>query len=155
MSSHYNQYYDQRNTVPLAIPIEHALVIAFTLVLVVVACFFLDYYTLVGLHEMATFELSQLAGSVGLQGLGKARDWNELEPATAGTASSNDKSKFVRSYKEVHIDGQQSEAYKCAVFVQRELILPFFVETAGPALYPGLLNAAGNLCFLNATLQVR
>lgn len=31
------------------------------------------------IHEMATFKLSQLAETVGLQGLGKATDWSKVE----------------------------------------------------------------------------
>ncbi|ORY55524.1 hypothetical protein BCR35DRAFT_322694 [Leucosporidium creatinivorum] len=114
------------STTPLSPPTTTALIL---LALLALSLHYLGWspfapkQSLAGITEMAAFKLSNLAESVGLQGLGKV-DWAAVE-------------------SEVHKDkGKQAANAPQAQST-----------ASGLELYPGLLNVSGNLCYLNATLQ--
>ncbi|GAA5851001.1 hypothetical protein JCM8547_009152 [Rhodosporidiobolus lusitaniae] len=90
------------------------------------------FESLNALQEMAALGVSSLLGKAGLSKV----DWSEVgggDGAEGLLKLGADKGKMVRRYRDT-----SEGAHKAA---------------GGGRHYPGLLNAAGNLCFLNATLQ--
>ncbi|GAA5928927.1 hypothetical protein JCM10213_004942 [Rhodosporidiobolus nylandii] len=93
--------------------------------------------SLSSLAEMAALGISSLLGKGSLGKVDWAKDadsseWSEGGGGADGFFAAREKGKMVRRYRETK-DGA--------------------ARAAGGQHYPGLLNAAGNLCFLNATLQ--
>lgn len=118
--------------------------------------------SLTGIREMTAFKLSSLAESVGLEGLGKV-DWKAVEQQdvhkdkgkqAAGTTQPNATSSG-ESFSLLSAELRADRRVSLPPPPLRCLALRSLLCIIGLELYPGLLNVSGNLCYLNATLQVR
>ncbi|GAA5984413.1 hypothetical protein JCM11641_000128 [Rhodosporidiobolus odoratus] len=139
-SSHRQDYYSNYQQPPDLQPL-FSLAAAVLLVLIAFAHYLgLNFITspvdsLNALSEMAALSISSLLGNNGLGTVNwaKAGDGAGSGLLDLSATGEGDKGKMVRRYKETR-EGAARAA-------------------RGGQYFPGLLNAAGNLCFLNATLQ--
>lgn len=105
--------------------------------------------TVEGVIEMVGYKVTGLFAHLGET----KHDWSQT---TDQSDSDRDPGKPVRRYKDIlPAKVEPGEWLRGVLFVLRRVV---WLMRAGSrwegAFYPGLLNAAGNLCFLNATLQV-
>lgn len=110
--------------------------------------FFHPIRTVAGLLEMAVFKLSEMSEKFGIGGLGKV-DWGS---GAIGLPEGNEINGLPKDYNNAIASGSQGSFITIKSF-EKEFVRLIVVFYLGQY-YPGLLNAAGNLCFLNATLQV-
>ncbi|GAA6000785.1 hypothetical protein JCM10207_004659 [Rhodosporidiobolus poonsookiae] len=140
--SRYDPYPTYTQPTPDLQPLFSSLAVgAALLVLVAVSSSFygLDWInapfdSLSALVDMASLGISSLLGRGGLGQVDWAADGDEWSgEGLLKTGEKEGKGKMVRRYKDTGAGARRADG--------------------GGQFYPGLLNAAGNLCFLNATLQ--
>lgn len=104
------------------------------------------------LSEMTSLGVSNLLGKAGLGKVNWAKS-DESEGGLGGLVGEG-KGKVVRRYKDTKDGASRAAGGGTLLFLSSRTMELIFLSRTGQH-YPGLLNAAGNLCFLNATLQVR